>query len=66
MKNGLPMGRIGNPSLGLASYTRAHAHAQYGLVRTNYAMPEAVSYAVCPKSYRTPNVIAIFVKGFSK
>jgi hypothetical protein len=49
----------------LASHPRAHAHAQYGLVAANYAMHVAISYAICPKSHRTPDVVAI-MKIFSK
>ena len=50
----------------LASHPRAHTRAQYGLVPANYAMPETVSHVISPKSQRTPDVIALFVKGFSK
>ena len=51
---------------GLSSHPRAHARAQYGLVPAKYATPEAVSYVISPKSQRTPDVIALFVKGFPK
>ena len=51
---------------GLASHPRDHACAKYGLVPAKYDMPEAVSYVIFPKSHITPDVIALFVKGFLK
>ena len=51
---------------GLASHPRDHARAKYGLVPTNYAVPRAVCYVISPKSHRTPDVIALFVKGFPR
>ena len=51
---------------GLASHPRAHARAQYGLVLANYAMPDVVSHVMYPKSHRTPELIALFVKFFPK
>ena len=50
----------------LASHPRDHARAKYGLVPTNYVVPQAVYYVISPKSHRTPDVIALFVKGFPR
>jgi hypothetical protein len=50
MKKPSPMGQIENPLPGLASHPRDHARAKFGLVSTNYAVSQTVSYSFALKA----------------